>query len=78
LISGSKIDISLLTPELLNIFTPLLAEMEELAQTLDKDEFVDASMRLYETLKIPEKDLLITASEKWDNRRAKDMQNYSF
>jgi hypothetical protein len=53
LISAMKIDISGLTPELLAIFTPLLCEMEELGQTLDVDEFVDASMRLYDTLNVP-------------------------
>lgn len=35
LISAQKIDISVLTPEVLEIFTPLFCEMEELAQTLD-------------------------------------------
>ena len=35
LISATKIDISSLTPDLLQIFTPLLCEMEELGQTLD-------------------------------------------
>ena len=43
LISAQKIDISVLTPEILEIFTPLFCEMEEMGQTLDIEEFVDAS-----------------------------------
>jgi len=39
--------------------------MEELGQTLDIDEFVDASMRLYDTLTVPEKDLILAPNEKW-------------
>jgi hypothetical protein len=35
-----------LPSELLDIFSPLLVEMEEISQSLDQDEFVDASLRL--------------------------------
>ena len=55
IISAEKIDISQLSSEVLEIFTPLFWEMEDLEQTLDLEEFIDASMRLYDTLKHPEK-----------------------
>ena len=51
IISAEKIDISQLPSEVLEIFTPLFWEMEDLEQTLDLEEFIDASMRLYDTLK---------------------------
>ena len=48
-ISHSKID-DVLSLELRNAFRPLLGELEQLQQPLDKDEFIDAGMRLYNTL----------------------------
>ena len=48
-ISHSKID-DVLSLELRNAFRPLLGELEQLQQPLDKDEFIDAGMRLYHTL----------------------------
>lgn len=57
-ISSQNIDISELSPELLEIMTPLFCELEELGkgesnsgeeeETLDIEEFVDALGRLYE------------------------------
>lgn len=47
-ISSTKINLSALDPELYNAFKPLLNELEHLGQSLDKEEFVDASLRLYE------------------------------
>ena len=48
-ISHSKID-DVLSLELRNAFRPLLGELEQLQQPLDKEEFIDAGMRLYNTL----------------------------
>ena len=33
--------------------------MEELGQTLDEDEFIDAAGRLYESIPIPEKNIIL-------------------
>jgi len=44
--------------------------MEEMNSTLDKDEFIDASKRLYETLTIFDKDLILAFSEKWEAKRS--------
>ena len=78
LISAQKIDISVLTPEILEVFTPLFCEMEELGQTLDIEEFVDASKRLFDTLTIPERDLVLAISDKWQTRKVINTPNYSF
>ena len=51
-ISATKIDLHTLPTDILEVFSPLLCEMEEIGTSLDKDEFVDASLRLYETLNV--------------------------
>jgi hypothetical protein len=57
-ISHSKID-DVLSLELRNAFRPLLGELEQLQQPLDKEEFIDAGMRLYNTLSQREKNLIL-------------------
>ena len=52
-ISADKIDISLLSADLLEVLSPLFMEMEELSQALDAEEFIDAVGRLYNTLSLP-------------------------
>lgn len=49
-ISTNSLDLSCLCPRLLAAFRPLFGELEQLHQPLDRDEFVDAGMRLYNTL----------------------------
>lgn len=58
-ISANRIDISCLSPDLLEALTPLFCEMEEMGQTLDEEEFVDAAGRLYESVPLPEKNVLL-------------------
>ena len=43
--------------------------MEEIGQTLDCSEFIDALKRLYNTLSITEKNQLLATSHKWDVER---------
>ena len=50
-VSAAKIDVMPLGDELYRAFKPLLNELDVLQQPLDKDEFVDASMRLYDVSK---------------------------
>lgn len=38
--------------------------MEELGMTLDRDEFVDAAKRLYDTVSLPEKDILASRKQR--------------
>lgn len=58
-ISAQRIDITGISPELLEVLTPLFCEMEELGQTLDEDEFIDAAGRLYESIPLPEKNIIL-------------------
>ena len=58
-VSAQRIDITGISPELLEVLTPLFCEMEELGQTLDEDEFIDAAGRLYESIPIPEKNIIL-------------------
>lgn len=48
LISSSKIDIGKLTTEVLEIFSPLLIEMEDTQVELDQESFVEAGMKVFE------------------------------
>jgi hypothetical protein len=54
LISSEKIDITKLSPAILEVLTPLFCELEELGRqvdtppTLDIEEFTDAIGRLYD------------------------------
>ena len=52
-ISADKIDISLLSADLLEVLSPLFMEMEELSQALDSEEFIDAVGRLYDSVALP-------------------------
>jgi len=58
-VSANKIDISCVSPELLEVMSPLFCEMEELQQALDQEEFVDALGRLYDSISLPEKEKLL-------------------
>jgi len=44
---------------MLEVLSPLFAEMEEMNQTLNEDEFFDACGRLYDSITLPEKNALL-------------------
>jgi hypothetical protein len=69
LVSAQKIDISKLTPDLLEIMTPLFSEMEEMGQTLDISEFIEATKLLYNTLSVYEKNKLLAINGRWEYNR---------
>jgi len=58
-ISANKIDISGLPTDLLEVLTPLFCEMEESDQTLNFDEFYDASDRLINRLNVHDRAILL-------------------
>ena len=58
-ISADKIDISPLSADMLEVLSPLFMEMEELSQALDAEEFIDAVGRLYDSLSLPQKNILL-------------------
>ncbi len=51
-ISADEINLDLVTPELLIIFKPLLVEMENFGEDLDREEFVESSLALLEKVDI--------------------------
>ena len=46
-ISWNKIDLSGLSADLVEVFKPLLEELEQIQEPLDREEFSDATVRLY-------------------------------
>ena len=58
-ISAFRIDISTLEPELLQVLSPLFIEMEELGISLNLEEFTDAADRLYKSVSLPDKNVLV-------------------
>ena len=64
LISAQFIDITRLDTALLEVMSPLFIEIEELGQALDAEEFCEAIGRLYDTVTLPEKDILLLRSDK--------------
>ena len=48
-----------MSPDLLEVLTPLFCEMEELGQTLDEEEFIDAAGRLYDSVPLPQKNIIL-------------------
>ena len=58
-ISAERIDISKIPADLLEVMSPLFCEMDELCHSLDADEFIDAVGRLYDSVSMPEKSILL-------------------
>lgn len=52
-ISSQRIDIGQLDAGLLGVMQPLLSELEETGHTLNVEEFIDATYRLYDSLAPP-------------------------
>jgi len=59
LISTMKIDINLIENELLEVMSPLLIELAEVQEPLNFSEFYSALNRLYETVPLPQKEILL-------------------
>jgi len=53
-----------LPQEMLNLYRPLLCEMEEMNQELTLAEFIEASNRLYDSLYLPERNELLHYKKK--------------
>lgn len=66
IISPSKIDITNVPIEILEVYTPILHELEELNQELNFEEFLSASEKLLQTLSVSDK-AMIFASKKNEN-----------
>lgn len=63
MISAYRINISNIDPALLQVLSPLFSELEDIGISLSMEEFVDAVNRLYKTVSLPEKNLLVRKSK---------------
>jgi hypothetical protein len=53
------IDITMLDTPLLEVMAPLFEELEQLGEPLDRAEFLNAISRLYESVPLPQKEVLL-------------------
>lgn len=74
-ISSMAIDISRVNTELLEVLSPLLIELEEINESLNLEDFQAAMCRLYESLPLPQRDILCLKRE---NRSKRHQPEYSF
>jgi hypothetical protein len=58
-ISGQHINLAFLSADLLNVFRPLFKELDTFNESLDKEEFIDSSLRLYKTLNVTQRNLIL-------------------
>ena len=58
-ISSEKIDLKAIQANLVRIMKPLLEELEMLNEPLNKEEFIDACSRLYDTLNTQDKAVIM-------------------
>ena len=75
-VSSGQCDFGALNTELRNIFKPLIDEIEEKNVRLNREEFIDCSLRLYKRLTPTQRGFLIETG-KVSIRRAED-ESYSF
>ena len=64
MISASDIDLDRVKPEIILIFKPLLLEMEQYNEELDKDEFIESGLTLLSSLPIDKKQLILNFGKK--------------
>lgn len=77
-ISKEKINIEALPPQVVEIFTPLFLEMEEMNLSLNKQHFVDASEKLFKAFNAPQKNLTLLGFGKGAKRGSYEPLNPSF
>lgn len=71
IISATNINLKGLTEDIMEIYAPLLLEIEEKDQFLNQEDFIKASTKLYRTLTIKEKDILLG----FGNKHSKEKDN---
>jgi len=62
LISSHKINFESQSFEILHIFAPILEELDQLDEDLNKEDFIEASLGLVKTLDIQSKNLILNFS----------------
>ncbi|CDW86863.1 UNKNOWN [Stylonychia lemnae] len=63
-ISSKRIDISKINADVLEILSPLLIELEHIGETLDRLEFIDSALALYQTLNVHQRNQILKFSLK--------------
>lgn len=58
-ISAEEINLDIIPPEVLVVLKPLLVEMENFDEELDREEFVDSSIALFEKLDIGQRNTIL-------------------
>ena len=76
-ITASEINLDHVSAEILEIFAPLFIELENLGESLDREEFVDSARELYNSLDVIQKETILhfapekpTLQQKHHNRDA--------
>ena len=58
-ISTDEVNLDHVSADILEIFTPLFVELENLGETLDREEFADSAYELYQTLNVLQKEAVL-------------------
>lgn len=74
-ISKEKINIEGLPANVVEVFTPLFLEMEEMNLSLNKQYFLDASEKLFKTFNAPQKNLTIVSFGKEKKNKYENMSH---
>jgi hypothetical protein len=75
-ISTRSISLTGVDHNVISILSPMLSEMEEANYELTESDFLELACRLYETLSLPEKDIILTYRNK--NRKSSVTHEHSF
>ena len=59
-VSSDEINLDNVTAQILEIFTPLFVEMENLGEKLNKEDFIESALNLFKTLGPIEKSAILT------------------
>ena len=76
-ISSAQMNTQALNAALQEVFKPLFDELEQLQEPLDRDEFVDATNRLYDTLPQNEKNMILRFGKK-QKEKDFELENCTF
>jgi len=63
-ISSTDIDLDRVPPDIILIFKPLLIEMEQYGESLDREEFIESALVLVNSITIDRRSLILNFSKK--------------
>jgi len=77
-ISPDEINLDIVSTDMLLVFKPMLVEMENFDEDLDKEEFIESSLALLETLDIISRNMVLNYGRKVPRSKADLHQGLSF